>query len=112
MDDFRPLGIVGWIDPEDDQDGLAPIGTFGIGVQKPDIRCQMPLVIRIDALSLGRMVIEGRDCHCGQMLKRWHFRDLWRSGPLALSTGYSPQRIAWSGMRIAYKNIDPAMRIM
>jgi hypothetical protein len=61
MDKLCPFGFLVRIQPEDDLNGLLPVGAFFIRVEQAQIRDQMALVIRGEARAFGRFVVEWDD---------------------------------------------------
>ena len=55
MDDAGAFRFAIWIHAEDDSDRLPPVSAFLVGVQKPQIGCEMALVIgrQLRALLAG-----------------------------------------------------------
>ena len=51
------------IEAEDDCNGLAPIRTFGLGVEQPNVARQVFLIIRTDAIKSWWLVFKGRNGH-------------------------------------------------
>ena len=65
MHNLRALGLFVGIEAEDDGDGLAPVGTFGLSIEQPDIACQMSLVVGTDAIQLRWPIFKGGRAHGG-----------------------------------------------
>ena len=63
VDALGALGFLLGIESENDGDSFAPVGAFSFGIEQTDIGYQMPLIIRTDAVQLGRVVFEGRYRH-------------------------------------------------
>jgi hypothetical protein len=59
VDYFGSIRLACWVESEDDQDHFAPIRAFLISIKQPEIGHEMPLVIGVHALGLGRAVVEG-----------------------------------------------------
>src|ERR1700722_11494708 len=63
MDHAGAFRFAIWVHAEDDSDRLPPVGAFLVGVQKPQIGCEMALVIGRQLRALWRVVFEGGDRH-------------------------------------------------
>ena len=46
-------------------DGLAPVGALGLGIEQPDIACQVSLVVGTDAIQLRWPIFKGGRAHGG-----------------------------------------------
>src|SRR5271165_3204477 len=63
MDHAGAFRLAIWIHAEDDSDRLPPVSAFLVGVQQPQIGCEMALVIGRQLRALWRAVFEGGDRH-------------------------------------------------
>jgi hypothetical protein len=64
------FGVFRWINPEHDGNNLAPIGIFGGGIEQAQICDEMTLIVTVDALGLGRGVVEGGYRPVGRLAPR------------------------------------------
>ena len=64
MDHAGAFRFAIWIHAEDDSDRLPPVSAFLVGVQKPQIGCEMALVVGRQLRALWRAIFEGSDGHC------------------------------------------------
>jgi len=57
------LGFLLGIETEDNRNSLAPVSTFGLSVEQPDVARQMLLIVGTDMIELRRAVFKGRNGH-------------------------------------------------
>lgn len=63
VNDLRALWVPRRIQPEDDGDGFAPIGSLCFGIKKADVARQVSLIVCADAIELRGAIFEWGNGH-------------------------------------------------